>query len=148
METIKRAAEIPCLTRVSSHYPTSASTRWYFLCFCPVKCQRSPSSRLTTPRNSEKRSEQGRPLGGESSLACQTAWISPLGYGNVSLTRVGAEPRRCGDVTRHRAAGRVSAEVRPESEEESFCCLHSSAHAVNVEAGRNSEGSVVCPGCL
>lgn len=103
------------------------------MCFCPVKCQRSPSSRPTTPLNSEKRSEQGPPLGGESTLACQTAWISPLGYGNVSLTRVGAELRGCGDVTRHRAARRVSSEVSPESEEESFCCLHSSAHAVNVE---------------
>lgn len=134
METIKRRTEIPCLTRVLSHYPlTSASTRWYFMCFCPVKCQHSPSSRPTTPLNSEKRSGQGQQPGGESSLSGQTAWISPLGYGNVSLTRVSAEPRGRGDVTRHRAARRVSAEVSPDNEEESFCCLHSSVHAVNVE---------------
>lgn len=103
------------------------------MCFFPVKCQRRLSSSPTTPLNSEKRSERGRPLGGKSSLACQTAWMSPLSYSNDSLTRVSAEPRGCGKVPRHRAARRVSAEVSPESEEESFCCLHSSTHAVNVE---------------
>lgn len=119
--------------RLVTQLPTSAGTRWYFMCFCPVKCQRGPGSRPTAPLNPEKRSEQGRALGGETSLACQTAWIPPLGYGNVSLTRVGAEQRGCGDITRHRAARRVSAEASRESEEEKICCLHSSAHAVNVE---------------
>lgn len=135
------------LTRVSSHYPllTSAGTRWHFMCFCPVKCQRSPSSRPTTPLNSEKRSEQGRPLGGE------TFCFSPLGFGNISLTRVGAEPCGCGDVTRHRAARRVSAEVSPDGEEESFCCLHSSSHAVSVEhqeRSRKELSGVRCAFCM
>lgn len=88
----------------------------------------------TTPLNPEKRSESGVERSEVNHLRrVKPAWISPLGYGNISLTRVGAEPRGCGDVTRHRAARRVSAEVSPDGEEESFCYLHSSAHAVSVE---------------